>query len=62
MRSVVVQLAQSRYLVLPIERVIAFIVRPSYKSTIPEDMSSANVHKCIYTYTHEFFMGPSSVQ
>jgi len=26
---------------MPIERVIAFIVCPRYKSTIPEDMSSA---------------------
>ena len=66
MRSVVVQLAQSCYLVMPIGRVIAFIVHPRYKNTIPEDMSSANVHiyihTCIHTYTHAFFMGPSSVQ
>jgi len=58
MRSVVVQLAQSCYLVMPIEMVTAFIVRPRYKSTIPEDMSSASI---IHTNTHAIFMGASSV-
>jgi len=55
MRSVVVQLAQSCYLVTPIEIVIVFIVRPNYKNTIPEDISSANVHihnTYIHIYIH----------
>jgi len=54
MRTAVVQSAQSCYLVMPIERVIASIVRPRYKSTIPEDISSANIHTCIHIYIHTY--------
>jgi hypothetical protein len=56
MRSVVVQSAQSCYLVMPIERVIAFIVRPHYKSMltyIHTHMHSSWAH---YPFNDDFNM------